>query len=95
MQNELGGYENDLSLARLSENHYMVIAPTVQQTRCKSWIQRHLPYEVSLSDVTSSYTAICVMGPFTKDMLSELTDTDLSARNFPFFTYKVVFANIT
>ncbi|XP_059055385.1 pyruvate dehydrogenase phosphatase regulatory subunit, mitochondrial isoform X5 [Achroia grisella] len=90
MQNERGGYENDCSLARISENHYMMIAPTIQQTRCKVWLKRHLPLDgsVSLSDVTSMYTAICVMGPFTRSLMSELTDTDLSPANFPFFTFK-------
>ncbi|XP_035788593.1 pyruvate dehydrogenase phosphatase regulatory subunit, mitochondrial-like [Anopheles albimanus] len=90
MHNRHGGYENDCSLARLSENHYMMIAPTVQQARCKAWIERHLPVggRVSVSDVTSMYTAICIMGPFTRIMLSELTDTDLSPKSFPFFTCK-------
>lgn len=69
----------------------MMIAPTVQQARCKAWIDRHLPPggRVSVSDVTSMYTAICIMGPFTRIMLSELTDTDLSPKSFPFFTCKV------
>lgn len=93
MHNEhSGGYENDCSLARLSENHYMMIAPTNQQTRCKDWIRRHLPpagkHSIHLNDVTSSYTAICILGPFTRQLLSELTDEDLSPKNFPFFTYK-------
>uniref|UniRef100_A0A1B6D3W9 Pyruvate dehydrogenase phosphatase regulatory subunit, mitochondrial n=1 Tax=Clastoptera arizonana TaxID=38151 RepID=A0A1B6D3W9_9HEMI len=90
MQNESGGYENDCSLTRLAENHYMMIAPTIQQTRCKAWIQRHLPNDssVTLSDVTSMFTAICIMGPFTRTLLSELTDTDLSPKSFPFFSYK-------
>lgn len=93
MHNEhTGGYENDCSLARLSENHYMMIAPTVQQTRCKSWIRRQLPpvgeHSIHLNDVTSSYTAICIMGPYSRKLLQDLTDTDLSPKNFPFFTYK-------
>lgn len=92
MQNEhSGGYENDCSLARLSENHFMMIAPTTQQTRCKAWIRRHLPkgkHSIHLNDVTSAYTAICIMGPFSRKLLAELTDTDLSPKNFPFFTYK-------
>lgn len=68
-----------------------MIAPTIQQTRCKVWIQRHLPSDgsVALSDVTSMYTAICVMGPLTRTLLSELTDTDLRPQSFPFFTFKV------
>ncbi|XP_073975671.1 pyruvate dehydrogenase phosphatase regulatory subunit, mitochondrial isoform X2 [Rhodnius prolixus] len=98
MQNEAGGYENDCSLIRLAHNHYMMIAPTIQQTRCKVWIQKHLPKDgsVSLADVTSMYTAICLMGPLTRSLLSELTEQDLSPKHFPFFTYKeldVGFAN--
>ncbi|XP_044734678.1 pyruvate dehydrogenase phosphatase regulatory subunit, mitochondrial isoform X2 [Chrysoperla carnea] len=92
MQNENGGYENDCSLARLSPNHYMMIAPTIQQTRCKVWLQKHLSKDrsIAMSDVTSMFTAICIMGPFTRTLLSELTDTDLSPKNFPFFTYKLL-----
>lgn len=29
---QIGGYESDCSLARLSDNHYMMIAPIIQQT---------------------------------------------------------------
>lgn len=90
MQNNHGGYENDCSLVRLAPNHYMLIAPTIQQTRCKSWILRHLlpGARVNVSDVTSMYTAICILGPFSRSLLAELTDTDLSPKNFPFFTFK-------
>ncbi|KYN15161.1 PREDICTED: pyruvate dehydrogenase phosphatase regulatory subunit, mitochondrial isoform X1 [Trachymyrmex cornetzi] len=90
MQNHLGGYENDCSLARIAPNHYMMIAPTIQQTRCKNWIHRHLPVDgsVAVSDVTSAYTAICIMGPATRKLLTELTDVDLNPKNFPFFTFK-------
>lgn len=90
MQNVRGGYENDCSLARIADNHYFMIAPTIQQTRCMAWLQRHLPpkSKISISDVTSMYTAICIMGPFTRLLLCELTDTDLSPKHFPFFTYK-------
>ncbi|EDW62674.1 pyruvate dehydrogenase phosphatase regulatory subunit, mitochondrial [Drosophila virilis] len=92
MQNLNGGYENDCSLARLSERHYMMIAPTIQQTRSMSWIRKHMPDhlrpKVNVADVTSMYTAICILGPYSRILLSELTDTDLSAKSFPFFTYK-------
>lgn len=92
MQNEHGGYENDCSMARLADNHYMMIAPTIQQTRCKTWITRHLPANgaVSLSDVTSMYTAICVLGPFSRKLLSELSDVDFAPASFPFFTFKEI-----
>lgn len=90
MQNEHGGYENDCSIARIADNHYMLIAPTIQQTRCKRWISRHLPADgrVNIADVTSMYTAICLLGPFSRQLLSELSDFDLSPKNFPFFTFR-------
>ncbi|KAL0271652.1 UNVERIFIED_CONTAM: hypothetical protein PYX00_008677 [Menopon gallinae] len=92
MQNSRGGYENDCSLIRMANNHYFMIAPTIQQTRCKVWINKFLPKDgsVHMSDVTSMYTAICIMGPFTRSLLSELTDTDLSPQSFPFFTFKEI-----
>lgn len=82
-------FDNDDKL--LPPYSYMMIAPTIQQTRCKVWMKRYLPTNgsVTLSDVTSMYTAICVMGPFTRNLMSELTDTDLSPSKFPFFTFKV------
>lgn len=70
---------------------YMMIAPTIQQTRCKAWLDRHLPKDgsVSYSDVTSMFTAICIVGPFSRKLLSDLTETNLSPQTFTFFTHKV------
>ena len=68
----------------------MMIAPTIQQTRCKVWLKKHLPSTVALSDVTSMFTALAIIGPFTRTLLSELTDTDLRPKNFPFFTFKML-----
>ncbi|GAB6031167.1 hypothetical protein CHUAL_007971 [Chamberlinius hualienensis] len=90
MQNVRGGYENDCSLARLAPNRYMMIAPTIQQARCLSWLNRHAPADgtVTITDITSMYTAICVMGLQSRALLAELTDSDMSSTNFPFFTFK-------
>ncbi|XP_043224841.1 pyruvate dehydrogenase phosphatase regulatory subunit, mitochondrial-like isoform X2 [Amphibalanus amphitrite] len=90
MQNRHGGYENDCSLARIAHNHYMLICPTIQHGRCRSWLQRHAPTDgsVVVSDITSLYTALCVMGPLARELMSELTDQDLSPKSFPFFTFK-------
>uniref|UniRef100_A0A2P2HYX7 Pyruvate dehydrogenase phosphatase regulatory subunit n=1 Tax=Hirondellea gigas TaxID=1518452 RepID=A0A2P2HYX7_9CRUS len=98
LQNPWGGYENDCSLARTAPNHYMMIAPTIQQTRCNSWLRRHLPKDGSIvaNDVTSMYTAICIMGPKSKKVLAGVTDFDLSPKSFPFFSYREIdlgFAN--
>lgn len=43
-----------------------------------------------MADVTSLYTALCVMGPLSRAVLAELTDTDLSPKAFPFFTVREI-----
>ncbi|CAN8002088.1 unnamed protein product, partial [Ixodes hexagonus] len=90
MQNHWGGYENDCSLMRLEENRYLIIAPTKQQMRCQTWIRRHLPPDspIVVADVTSMYTAICIMGQRAPDLMAELTDCPLTSKDFPLFTWK-------
>jgi glycine cleavage system aminomethyltransferase T len=48
MQNELGGYENDCSVARLAENHFMLISPSIQQMRSYAWMKHRLPKDGSV-----------------------------------------------
>ena len=48
MQNELGGYENDCSVARLAENHFMLMSPSIQQMRSYSWMKHRLPADGSV-----------------------------------------------
>ena len=48
MQNELGGYENDCSVARLAENHFMLMSPSIQQMRSYSWMRHRLPKDGSV-----------------------------------------------
>lgn len=92
MQNKFGGYENDCSVARMDYNRFMIISPTIQQTRCQAWLKRNLQPNspVLVTDITSLYTAICLMGPLAQSVLSDLTDSSVSYKEFPFFTYKAL-----
>ena len=64
MQNRFGGYENDCSVARLQENRFMLMSPSIQQMKAYTWMRNHLPSNgsVDLQDVTSLYTSLCVLG---------------------------------
>lgn len=89
MQNDRGGYENDCIMVRLSENSYFMVSPTSQQTRIYEWMRRNLPSgsSITLSDVTSMYTVINVVGPKARALISELSKTDFNLQSF---TYKKV-----
>ena len=89
MQNERGGYENDVSIIRLAYNHFMIVGPTEQQSRCFSWLQWHnVEQRVQVTDISPQYSAICVMGPLSKQLLSEVLADPSALNAFPFFTYK-------
>ena len=70
---------------------YFVVGPTAQQTRSYDWLRDRLPPDgsVQLNDVTSMYTALDVIGPKAKELLSELTDTPLGKHDFMHMTCKV------
>lgn len=99
-----GGYENDISLIRLAENHFFMIAPTEQQSRCYSWLRSNLDSDsnVSIQNVSADYTAICIMGPYSKLLLIDaiakaalasgtpIEDYLRELENFPFFTFKTL-----
>lgn len=86
--NERGGIEADLTVTRLAEDRYLVITSVATQTRDFAWLKRHIPADAHalLTDITSAYAVLGVMGPRSRDLLSRLTPTDLSNETFPFAT---------
>jgi len=84
MHNKFGGYENDCSVARLGFNRFMLMSPSIQQTRSHTWMKHNLPptNDVFLQDVTSLYTTLCIMGPRAPELMSRLSDVDLKTFNF-------------
>ncbi|XP_023222098.1 pyruvate dehydrogenase phosphatase regulatory subunit, mitochondrial-like [Centruroides sculpturatus] len=84
MQNEKGGYENDCLLVRRANNCYFMISPTSQQTRLSEWMEKNLPTDgsISFNDVTSMYTVLNVVGPKSKELMTELTKTNMSIPSF-------------
>jgi 4-methylaminobutanoate oxidase (formaldehyde-forming) len=89
--NERGGIESDLTVARLAEDAYMVVTSATSQTRDLSWMQRHLGNrQAVLTDVTSAYAVLGVMGPNARQLLRHVTDADLSNEAFPFGTFQEI-----
>ncbi|ESO90301.1 hypothetical protein LOTGIDRAFT_233822 [Lottia gigantea] len=92
MQNEQGGFENDCSIARLGNNNFFMICPATQQTRALSWLRRHLPADgsVQVSDVTSMYSGINVMGPHAQALLGDVTDVSTQKKDFKVMTCRFI-----
>lgn len=88
MLNARGGIECDLTVARVAEDEYYIVTGTGFATHDFNWISRSIPsgLDARLTDVTSSYGVLAVMGPKSRDVLSPLTNADLSNGGFPFGT---------
>lgn len=86
MLNSSGRIECDLTVARLTEDLFYVVTGTGFRTHDKAWIRKniHPGLDTTLTDVTDQWGTLSLMGPNARDVLSKLTDTDLSTAGFPF-----------
>lgn len=90
--NERGGVEADVTVTRLAEDRFQVVAAEAFHRRVETRLRRHASAEarVYITDVTSSYTMLSVQGPESRDLLSEVTPADLSNDAFPYYTAQEV-----
>lgn len=90
MLNKSGGFENECLIVRQTLGSFFMVSPSSQQTRIYEWMENGLPSgssSVKLSDETSMYTVINVVGPKALPLMSELTNSNV---DLPPFRYKKV-----
>jgi 4-methylaminobutanoate oxidase (formaldehyde-forming) len=91
MLNARGGIEADLTVSRLSDDAFLVVTIAAAATHDADWIRRGMAAgRATLTDVTSAYTVLGVMGPRSRDLLSRLTGADLTTAAFPFGTAREI-----
>ena len=92
MLNERGGFEADLTVTRISEDAYMVVTGCSTETRDEHWLRQGIPVDAHafVTNVSSAYAVLGVMGPRSRELLSRLTDADLSNEAFPFLASREI-----
>ncbi|MGH1543396.1 MAG: GcvT family protein [Arenicella sp.] len=90
--NERGGIEADVTVTRLKQDRFLVISGVACQNRDIDWLHRNKAANemVVITDVTSAYAVVTVMGPKARDTLSKLTTADMSNEGFPFATSREI-----
>ena len=80
MLNEHGGFESDLTAIRIAEDHYRLFVGTTAIKRDLSWLKSHLTSEenVQLTDSTSDYGVIGLMGPNASKIAKEIGADELN-----------------
>ncbi len=78
---------SEATIARLAEDRFLLCGPTLANLRDFDWLQARLPNTgVTLSQGHSKDAALMVMGPKSRELLSPLTDADLSASAAPWMS---------
>jgi glycine cleavage system aminomethyltransferase T/glycine/D-amino acid oxidase-like deaminating enzyme len=84
--NSRGGIEADVTVTRLAEDTYLVVASAALQVKAYDWLRRYVPTDAraQVVDVTSGYAVLALMGPASRALLERLSGADLSNAAFPF-----------
>ncbi|GAA1939943.1 GcvT family protein [Nocardioides marmoribigeumensis] len=88
--NEGGRIEADLTVTKLADDDFLVVASDTAHGHVLAWLGRHLTDGVTVTDVTTDYGQLNVQGPRSREVLATLTDADLSTESFPFRTARWV-----
>ncbi|UWU75888.1 FAD-dependent oxidoreductase [Bradyrhizobium huanghuaihaiense] len=90
--NERGGMESDVTIARTSDDEFLVVTAAVQRIRDLAWLRTHAKDagHVSVADVSSGYACLSVMGPRSRELLMRVSPADFSDTAFPFATAREI-----
>jgi 4-methylaminobutanoate oxidase (formaldehyde-forming) len=90
MLDDKGGIQCDVTVARLEEDEFYIVTGTGFATHDFDWISKNIPagLSVQLIDVTSANGVLALMGPKSRDVLSQVTSQDVSDEQFSFAQVK-------
>jgi 4-methylaminobutanoate oxidase (formaldehyde-forming) len=82
-----GTLEADLTVTKLDEDRFWVVASDSAHRHAETWMRRHFEdwdSRASVTDVTPGYAQINIQGPRSRDLLAAVTGADMSNEAFPF-----------
>jgi 4-methylaminobutanoate oxidase (formaldehyde-forming) len=89
--NEAGTLEADLTVTKLDDNEFMVVASDNAQGHVATWLRRHIEdAHAFVTDVTSGLAQINVQGPRSRELMQSVTSADMSNAAFPFRSAKSI-----
>ena len=92
MLTELGGIECEATITRLEQNLFYLLSAAVAELHDYDWLNQHLlPNEkVSIRNISNDYGVLVLSGPKSRDVLTKLTDSDLSNEAFRWMRAKTI-----
>ena len=87
-----GRLNGESTITRLTEGHYYVLSGAASEERDLSILNQGVnpAEEVSITNITDDWGVLVLAGPKSREVLSKLTETDLSNENFKWLTGKEI-----
>ncbi|HVV86824.1 MAG TPA: FAD-dependent oxidoreductase [Kofleriaceae bacterium] len=83
--NDGGTVEADLTVTKLDDERFWVVASDTAHRHAETWMRRHAgDRRVAITDVTSGWAQLNVQGPRSRELLAAVTTADVSNAAFPF-----------
>jgi glycine cleavage system aminomethyltransferase T/glycine/D-amino acid oxidase-like deaminating enzyme len=79
-----GGFRADLTIMRLSDDHFRVVTGGAHGMADLKWFRDNLVEGAQVFDLTSSWCTLGLWGPRARDVLASTTSDDVSNEGFPF-----------
>lgn len=74
-----GGIVDDLIIYMMGTNDYMVVVNASNREKDVAWMRQHASSDVVIDDRSDSYALLALQGPKSAEILSKITDIDLSS----------------
>jgi glycine cleavage system aminomethyltransferase T/glycine/D-amino acid oxidase-like deaminating enzyme len=89
--NEGGTLEADLTVTKLDDDQFMVVATDTAHRHVETWMRRQFgAAHAFATDVTSAYAQLNVQGPLSRRLLQLITGVDVGNEAFPFRTARSI-----
>ena len=86
--NKKGGIEADFTVTKIKENEFLIVTGTAFLVHDSQWLEKQREengfQNVQIKDVTKELAVFGIWGPKAREILQELTESDLENQAFPF-----------
>lgn len=92
---ENGGTVDDLLVYKKSDENFLLVINASNIDKDVAWMEQHVEGNVHVRNISAEVAQLALQGPKSQEVLSQLTDTDLSQIGFFHFLPNVNLAGMT
>ncbi len=87
----------DMTITRLAEDRFYVVTTAVGEALVLQHMEEHLPSDgsVIIDNVTTRLGVLTLIGPKSRDLLTRITEADLSNSQHPYLSYRDIHIGVS